>query len=81
MIFLIPTNPPPRLEGDQFSALMKDFVAQCLQKEPNARPIASALLEHAIFRDAVKPVLWTEIVEEVVAINNAKVSIATALFR
>ena len=33
-IQLIPKSPPPRLEGD-FSNLMKEFVASCLNEVPD----------------------------------------------
>jgi hypothetical protein len=36
VLFLIPKNPAPRLEGP-FSHALKDFVAACLQKEPHVR--------------------------------------------
>ena len=32
---LIPTQPAPRLKGDQFSENFRNFVEQCLQKEPS----------------------------------------------
>lgn len=52
-LFLIPKNPPPRLEGD-FSENLKDFVAKCLQKDPTARPSASELLNHPLFSSMEK---------------------------
>ena len=40
-------RPPPRLSRDDgFSASICDFVAQCLRRDPRARPTAQQLLLH-----------------------------------
>lgn len=44
VLFKIPENDPPRLDGDQFSKGLKDLVAACLQRIPADRPSAEQLL-------------------------------------
>lgn len=44
-LFVIPKEPPPRLEGG-YSPEFKSFVAACLSKEADARPAARELLQH-----------------------------------
>jgi len=47
VIFLIPARPPPTLaEPTKWSAEFNDFLSVCLQKDPNKRPPASAILGH-----------------------------------
>eukprot|EP01092_Planopodium_desertum_P014365 TRINITY_DN7193_c0_g2_i3.p1 TRINITY_DN7193_c0_g2~~TRINITY_DN7193_c0_g2_i3.p1 ORF type:complete len:295 (-),score=46.96 TRINITY_DN7193_c0_g2_i3:92-868(-) len=62
VLFLIPKNPPPVLEGT-YSKYFKDFVAQCLQKEPGARPTAKDLLKHKFIKGAKKTSFLTELIE------------------
>ncbi|KAL0949993.1 hypothetical protein HGRIS_010004 [Hohenbuehelia grisea] len=62
VLFLIPKAKPPVLEGP-FSATFKDFVAQCLTKEPHLRPSANDLLQHRFIRTARKTSYLTELIE------------------
>ncbi|KAG6817407.1 hypothetical protein H0H87_009051 [Tephrocybe sp. NHM501043] len=62
VLFLIPKAKPPVLEG-AFSATFKDFVAQCLTKDPSQRPTANELLQHKFIRGARKTSYLTELIE------------------
>uniref|UniRef100_A0A061SN18 non-specific serine/threonine protein kinase n=1 Tax=Tetraselmis sp. GSL018 TaxID=582737 RepID=A0A061SN18_9CHLO len=50
VLFLIPKNAPPKLEGP-FTEPLKDFVAACLQKSPQDRPTAWNLLGHPFLQN------------------------------
>lgn len=54
VLFLIPKEKPPRLEGANWSNDFKDFVAKCLMKEPEHRLTAKALLKHRFVQRAGK---------------------------
>ena len=45
LLFVIVQEPPPELDDD-FSPSFRDFVKQCLQKDPSNRPTAIDLLMH-----------------------------------
>lgn len=63
VLFLIPKNAPPQLEGDQFTPAFKDFVQLCLRKEPRERPSAKDLLRHPWVRKAKRTTYLTELIE------------------
>ncbi|CAG8432867.1 7355_t:CDS:10, partial [Diversispora eburnea] len=52
-IQLIPRNPPATLEGP-FSALIKEFVATCLNEIPEERPTADELMKNKFIKFASK---------------------------
>ncbi|KAK5132564.1 hypothetical protein LTR08_008881 [Meristemomyces frigidus] len=62
VLFLIPKNPAPTLEGN-FSKEFKDFVFRCLRKEPRERPSARELLKHPWVRKAKRTAYLTELIE------------------
>uniref|UniRef100_A0A1A8RL11 non-specific serine/threonine protein kinase n=5 Tax=Nothobranchius TaxID=28779 RepID=A0A1A8RL11_9TELE len=63
VLFLIPKNNPPTLEGN-YSKPLKEFVEACLNKEPSFRPTAKELLKHRfIVRHAKKTTYLTELID------------------
>ncbi|KAJ5669849.1 Serine/threonine-protein kinase svkA [Penicillium macrosclerotiorum] len=63
VLFLIPKQPAPRLEGNDYSNTFKDFIAQCLTKDPDRRPSAKELLRHKFIRNAGKTEALQELVQ------------------
>ncbi|KAF9692525.1 hypothetical protein EKO04_009632 [Ascochyta lentis] len=61
VLFLIPKNPPPVLEGS-FSSSFKEFVQLCLRKDPKERPTAKQLLQTAFIKKAGKPARLQELI-------------------
>lgn len=66
VLFLIPKNPPPQLEGP-FSRPFKEFINLCLQRDPANRPSARELLKHPFIRKAKKTAYLTELIERLEA--------------
>lgn len=62
VLFLIPKNLPPRLEGN-FTKAFKDFVELCLKRDPRERPTAKDLSKHPFIRRAKKTTYLTELIE------------------
>eukprot|EP00954_Amorphochlora_amoebiformis_P025944 1376223-Amorphochlora_amoeboformis.AAC.1 len=63
-IFLIPKSPPPTLGKGKWSNVFKDFVAQCLVKDPKKRPTAASLLKHPFIKSAPSKTLMANFVDE-----------------
>lgn len=62
VLFLIPKNPPPTLNGD-FTKQFKQFVELCLRRDPKERPSAKELLEHPFIKRAKRTTYLTELIE------------------
>ncbi|KAK3822564.1 MAG: kinase-like domain-containing protein [Linnemannia gamsii] len=62
VLFMIPKNQPPVLEGN-YSRAFKEFVAICLQTDPTQRPSARDLMKHRFIRSAKKSSYLTELLE------------------
>lgn len=63
VLFLIPKEPAPRLEGDRWSRDFKDFVEKCLVKNPDQRASAKELLNHRFIRNAGRIEKLQELIE------------------
>lgn len=62
VLFLIPKNEPPALQGS-FSKAFKEFVKDCTAKNPAERPTAKDLLKHRFIKKAKKTSYLTELIE------------------
>ncbi|KAJ5938212.1 hypothetical protein N7454_004554 [Penicillium verhagenii] len=62
VLFLIPKNPPPTLNGN-FTKPFKQFVELCLRRDPKERPSAKELLEHPFIKRAKRTTYLTELIE------------------
>ena len=62
VLFQIPKQSAPRLEGGTWSKEFKDFVAQCLTKDPDRRCTAKEMLKHKFIKHAGK----TESLQELI---------------
>jgi serine/threonine-protein kinase 24/25/MST4 len=61
-LFLIPKpDHRPNLTGE-FSAKLREFVGQCLEKDPGQRPTVKTLLKHKLIRGAKKTSILTQLI-------------------
>lgn len=63
VLFNIPKDPAPRLEGDKWSREFKDFISRCLVKDPERRASAKELLRHRFVQRAGKVEALRELIE------------------
>jgi hypothetical protein len=52
-LFLIPKSKPPKLNGNEFSSAIKDFIYVCLKEDPEDRLACDELLRHKFIRNVV----------------------------
>nr|CAB3265677.1 serine/threonine-protein kinase MST4 [Phallusia mammillata] len=62
VLFLIPKNNPPTLDGN-YSKDFKQFIEACLNKEPKFRPPAKDLLKHKFLKQAKKTSHLVELID------------------
>ncbi|QKX62466.1 uncharacterized protein TRUGW13939_09627 [Talaromyces rugulosus] len=62
VLFLIPKNNPPMLQGN-FSKAFKEFISLCLRRDPRERPTAKELLRHPFLKKAKRTTYLTELIE------------------
>uniref|UniRef100_A0A3P9LEC8 non-specific serine/threonine protein kinase n=1 Tax=Oryzias latipes TaxID=8090 RepID=A0A3P9LEC8_ORYLA len=63
VLFLIPKNNPPTLEGN-YSKALKEFIEACLNKDPSFRPTAKELLKHRyIVKHAKRTTFLMELID------------------
>jgi len=62
VLFMIPKNPPPTLEGN-FTKQFKDFVRDCLQHDPSKRPTSKECLRHKLITKAKRTNCLIDLIE------------------
>lgn len=63
VLFQIPKDPAPTLEGDGWSREFRDFTERCLLKDPARRASAKDLLRHRFIRNAGRVEALQELIE------------------
>ncbi|KAG9397661.1 Protein kinase domain [Carpediemonas membranifera] len=70
LIFQIPVLPSPTLaQPEDWSDEFNDFIAKCLDKDPQARPSCAMLLQHPFIKAAPSKDVMVDAVEELIAIK------------
>ena len=64
VLFLIPKQSAPRLDGSKWSREFRDFIALCLTKDVDKRPTAKELLKHKFVRGAGKTEGLQELIQK-----------------
>lgn len=72
VLFLIPKEPAPRLEG-AYSKEFKEFAAACLNKDPEERPTATELLRYRFIQNAGSVTRVKEMIERKHSWDGARV--------
>src|SRR5690606_1482230 len=75
-LFLITKNPSPNLpeNNESWSPLIRDFISQCLAKEPDDRPTAEMLLEHEFVKNAGDKTVLAKTIEEILGFKSVRLS-------
>ncbi|CAK7897188.1 sporulation-specific protein 1 [[Candida] anglica] len=64
ILFQIPENQPPILEGNEYGSNLKDFIRYCLRKEPEERPTAKMLLYHRYLKNRRGGINLVQLIQE-----------------
>ncbi|XP_078508043.1 serine/threonine-protein kinase 4 [Lissotriton helveticus] len=73
-IFMIPTNPPPTFRKPElWSPDFKDFVTQCLVKNPEQRATATQLLQHPFVKNAKGVAILKDLINEAMEVKLKRV--------
>jgi len=62
VLFMIPKNPPPTLDGN-YTKYFKDFVRECLQQDPSKRPTTKDLLKLRFLTKAKRTSTLVELID------------------
>eukprot|EP01097_Dermamoeba_algensis_P001131 TRINITY_DN1424_c0_g1_i3.p1 TRINITY_DN1424_c0_g1~~TRINITY_DN1424_c0_g1_i3.p1 ORF type:complete len:343 (-),score=86.30 TRINITY_DN1424_c0_g1_i3:176-1204(-) len=73
-LFLISTKGiPPLKEENKWSSEFREFLAKCLEKDPEKRPSATDMLQHPFIRKACPPAAMIPVIREARKLKDAAV--------